>query len=411
MFNEVTVRPRKFSDYMAVIDPTLYEEVLDLAARLKGARILEVNATAHGGGVAEILHSAIALLQDLKIDTHWQTIKGNDDFFIVTKMLHNALQGDKLTPSQQQWQTYEAVNQSLAKALKPDDWDFILIHDPQPLALRSFLGQSEAKWAWRCHIDTSFPNQQVEERIVGYLKPYDGAVFTMKQYVMPGLKGSNLAKHLAIIPVAIDPLSDKNQEIDRQEARKLVEGIGVDTTRPLIAQISRFDPWKDPLGVVEAWQLAAKRVPGLQLVLMGSLADDDPEGAQILKMVRKAVDGQKDIYVITETNDHLVDALQQAATVVLQKSLREGFGLTVSEALWAGTPVIGGDVGGIPLQVINGQTGYLVMNVQEAAERIVELVQNPERAKQMGLAGREHVRQNFLLPRLMRDQLKFWLSL
>jgi trehalose synthase len=412
MFDDIQVDPKSFKDYEAIIEPLLYRQVLDLAKALKGKRILEINATAHGGGVAEILHSQIALMQDLGLDIHWQVIKGHDDFYTVTKMLHNTMQGDKLAPTEQQWQVYEQVNQQAAAHLKVSDWDFILIHDPQPVALRSFAKNPQtAKWAWRCHIDTSFPNPQVDRRINRYLTDYDGAIFTMQQYIMPSLKGSRLAQHLGIIPVAIDPLSEKNRGVAPADARQLVGDHGIDLERPIVTQISRFDPWKDPLGVIEAWQQAREKVPGLQLVLMGAMADDDPEGAKILSLVKAAAKGQPDIFLITESNDRLVNSLQQLSLVVLQKSLREGFGLTVSEALWAGTPVIGGDVGGIPLQIEDGRSGFLVMTPIQAAERIVWLANHPQQARAMGQAGKEHVRKNFLLPRLIRDQLTYWLSL
>jgi trehalose synthase len=233
----------------------------------------------------------------------------------------------------------------------------------------------------------------------------------MQQYIMPSLKGSRLAQHLGIIPVAIDPLSEKNRGVAPADARQLVGDHGIDLERPIVTQISRFDPWKDPLGVIEAWQQAREKVPGLQLVLMGAMADDDPEGAKILSLVKAAAKGQPDIFLITESNDRLVNSLQQLSLVVLQKSLREGFGLTVSEALWAGTPVIGGDVGGIPLQIEDGRSGFLVMTPIQAAERIVWLANHPQQARAMGQAGKEHVRKNFLLPRLIRDQLTYWLSL
>lgn len=410
MFNEVELSPKRFSDYKEIIDPDLYNEVIDLAKQLKGKRILEVNATANGGGVAEILRSQMALEQDLGLDAHWQVIRGNDAFFQVTKMLHNALQGDKLAPTAEQWQIYEDLNKQLAAALK-DEWDYILIHDPQPAAIRTFLKDSQAKWAWRCHIDTSFPNAEVGERIGGYVSGYDGAIFTMDQYILPQLRGTQAAKNLAIIPVAIDPLSDKNQAMQPAEALKLVTEAGIDTKRPFITQISRFDPWKDPIGVIEAWEQARKHVSDLQLVLMGEMADDDPEGAKIYELVKTATMGLDGVHLITKSDVKLVHALQQTSNVVLQKSLREGFGLTVSEALWAGRPVIGGDVGGIPMQIENGRTGYLVDDVEDAAKAIVKLVQNPGMADKMGRAGREQVREHFLLPRLLRDQLKFWIDL
>lgn len=412
MFDEVSVQKRSFADYKTIIEPALYNEVMALAGQLRGKRIVEINATAKGGGVAEILRSQVPLLQDLGINARWRILQAEPEFFEVTKMLHNALQGDSITPNEEQWQIYEEENKRLGAEFKPSDWDYIMIHDPQPAAMRQFIGDTGmAKWAWRCHIDSSFSNPAVGERIAGYLGDYDGAVFTMSQYVLPNLRDTKVAEHLAAIPVAIDPLAPKNQIMDPDRSFGLVSARGVDVNKPFVAQISRFDPWKDPLGVIEAWEIAKKAVPELQLILMGDTASDDPEGAKVLKMVQQEAQGKAGLFIITDNDDQLVNALQHTATVILQKSLREGFGLTVSEALWAGTPVIGGDVGGIPLQIEDGRTGYLVKTVEETAERIVQLVRDPEKAKAMGRAGHELVRQKFLLPRLMRDQLKFWLDL
>lgn len=412
MFKEVKLEARQFSDYQSIIEPKLYQEVLDLAAKLKGKRILEINATAQGGGVAEILHSQIGLEQDLGIDAHWWVLQGNDDFFHVTKMIHNALQGDKHAPTAEQWRIYDDINQKASAEIKASDWDYILVHDPQPAALHHFArGAEEAKWAWRCHIDSSFPNPSVGDKIGQYVADYDGAIFSLEQYLLPQLHGSQAAQHLGVIPVAIDPLSRKNRGLNHAQALEQVQAIGIDTQRPFIVQISRFDPWKDPLGVVKAWKLARQQVPGLQLVLMGEMASDDPEGAEVYALVQTAVQGLEDVHLITESNVLLVNALQQTAGVVLQKSLREGFGLTVSEALWASRPVIGGDVGGIPLQIQNGQDGYLVTTSEQAAEHIIELIKDPAKATAMGRAGHEWVRQNFLLPRLLRDQLAFWVGL
>jgi len=412
MFDSIKVEKKHFSDYKSIITPELYEQVLEVAKELKGKRILEISATAKGGGVAEILRSQVALEQDLGIEAHWWVLRGNHDFFETTKMIHNALQGDRSGPTETQWLDYEDLNRQLAAEVKPGDWDYIMVHDPQPLALRQFVpGADKARWAWRCHIDSSFPNKSVGERIAGYLDNYDGAVFSLKQYYLPHLRGQTVAKHLAAIPVAIDPLSRKNQGVSHTEALKRIKALGVDIEHPYIAQISRFDPWKDPLGVIEAWRLAKQKVPQLQLIMMGDTASDDPEGVRVLEMARADTKGLADVFIVTESDDLLVNAVQQTANVVLQKSLREGFGLTVAEALWAGRPVIGGDVGGIPLQIKNGQDGYLVTSVTAAAERIIELVQNPAKATAMGQTGRELVRREFLLPRLLRDQLRFWVSL
>lgn len=412
MFDNIPVENKRFDEYKAIIGDKLYEEVLAAAAKLKGKRILEINSTATGGGVVEILRSQVALQQDLGIESQWWALRGNPEFFATTKMIHNALQGDKQAPTAALWQGYEELNRQLAAEVKPGDWDFIMVHDPQPLALRQFVvGAEAAKWAWRCHIDSSFPNQPVGERVAGYVADYDGAIFSLEQYILPQLRSRPVARHVVAIPVAIDPLSRKNRGVNHSEALAKVAALGIEVTRPFMAQISRFDPWKDPLGVIEAWRLAKQQIPELQLILMGDTAADDPEGAKVLAQARAETTGMADIYIVTESDDLLVNALQQTASVVVQKSLREGFGLTVSEALWAGRPVIGGNVGGIPLQIRDGEDGYLVTSVEQTAERVVELVKDPLRADAMGQAGRELVRHQFLLPRLLRDQLRFWTSL
>lgn len=407
MLEPAHIGKKDFDAYQAVIGWRLSEDVKRIAKKFAGARILHVNTTEAGGGVAQILHSYIPMARDLGIDMHWQIMNAPMEFFVVTKKFHNTMQGANIPVSKKEWGIYEAYNRQLAADIKPADWDFIMIHDPQPAAAINYLDKGSAKWVWRAHIDLSKPNPAVKKRFLPYLNNYDGSIFTLKQYVLKGLEH----KHIGIIPVAIDPLTLKNQKLDQDVARGLAAGYGIDIDKPFIVQISRFDPWKDPLGVVKAWQLAKKKVPNLQLVLMGDAATDDPEGADVLAQVMAAVKGQDDIFIITDSNDQVVSALQSTASVVLQKSIREGFGLTVAEALWKGTPVIGGNVGGIPTQIKNGKNGYLVNNPKEAAKAIVELVQNPLRARRQGQWGHEYVRRNFLLPHLLRNDLKFFRSL
>lgn len=404
MLKSVRVRAKDFDAYKDIIGRTAYKEVVSLAKQFKGKRVLHINATAHGGGVAQILHSLVPMMRDLGIDAHWKLIQpSNFDFFVATKKIHNSLQGAKLKLKKSEWKLYDAQNQQFADGFKPDAWDYIIVHDPQPAAMRQYASANKAKWVWRCHIDLSAPNIDTREHLLPYLRQYDGAVFTLKQYTLKALKKPKVG----IIPVAIDPIADKNLQITHRRARQLVGGFGINHSKPLIVQISRFDPWKDPLGVIKAWKLAKKKIPDLQLVLMGDAADDDPEGKDVLEQVMDAIAGQEDVFIVTDTDDHVVNAFQTMANVVLQKSIREGFGLTVTEALWAKTPVIGGNVGGIPEQVKNGRSGYLVNSPTEAAKYIVKLIQEPLKAQALGQWGHEYVREHFLLPHMLKADLKF----
>ncbi|MBI4100856.1 glycosyltransferase [Candidatus Microgenomates bacterium] len=416
MLKAVRVGKKDFYAYGEIIGHPLYHEIRDLAKHFKGVRILHINTTARGGGVAQILHSLVPLAKDLGIDMHWKVVQAEADFFVISKKLHNSLQGSSDSLSQRDWQYYEKQNQQFALAFDVLKWDYIFVHDPQPAAMAGYCNQTQAKdgekrqgprWIWRCHLDLSKPNPDVKRRFVRYLEGYDGAIYSLKPYIL----SRSPVKEVAIVPVAIDPVSAKNKLLKREEALSLVAGYGVDITRPLMVQISRFDPWKDPLGVLKAWELAKKEVPGLQLVLMGDSAHDDPEGKSVLDRVLEKVKGKSDVFVITDSNELAVNAFQTCANVVLQKSIREGFGLTVSEALWAGTPVIGAKVGGIVKQIKDGKNGYLVTNITQAARKAVHLIENPLKARRMGQWGHEYVREHFLLPRLLRDELKFLLKL
>lgn len=408
MLKKVKLNSKKFADYREIIGDELYEEILELARAFAGKRVLHINATAKGGGVAEILHSMVPLLRDLGIDAEWQVIEADRHFFTMTKKIHNSLQGFDEDLSQPDWELYEGINKKLAEELDPDQWDIIVTHDPQPTAMINYAKSSPCKWVWRCHLDASSPAAGVGELFSRYLHKYDGAVFTLPEYVFADFGDCKVG----VIPVAIDPLSDKNKPIGKEEAARIVEKYGIDTSRPFITQISRFDPWKDPTGVVKAWQLAKEKIPGLQLALVGNTADDDPQSGDILADVKKLDKEDDDFYVVADkADDRTVQAFQAAADVVLQKSIREGFGLTVTEALWASTPVVGTRVGGIPLQIQDGVTGYLADGVTETAERTVQLLEDKASRQRMAQAGHEHVRQNFLLPRMIRDHLRFLNSL
>lgn len=392
-------------DYKGIIEDSLYEEIESLAKELKGLKVCHINATAYGGGVAEILHQLLPLATSVGINYDWKVIEGTSDFFEVTKKIHNTLQGDPMDISHEEWATYSSCNVSFTKKFNPDDYDVVFVHDPQPAKMISCMEKGNAAWIWRCHIDTSTPNHEVADYFKDCLSLYDASVFTMEDYVFKGLK------NIYIIPPAIDAMSDKNKIISKKEAAGIMEKFNIDITRYTVTQVSRFDPWKDPVGVVEAYRIAKETIPELQLVYAGSMADDDPEGFDILEEMRKVVGNDKDVHILSNldgVHNLEINAMQTYSDVILQKSTKEGFGLTVSEALWKGTPVIGGNVGGIPTQIIDEKCGYLVESVPDCAKKIVSLLRNEDLRNKMGAYGREHVRRNFLMPRLLRDELKMF---
>lgn len=386
------------------------EELRVLAEPLRGARVLHLNATPYGGGVAEILRSEIPLLRDLGLEADWKIITGDERFFAVTKSIHNGLQGDPQPLTHQGRESYLTNSTRNAALLDDEGYDLIVIHDPQPLALLQLRGKGSSKWIWRCHIDTSEPNAEVWGFLRDFLNDYDAAVFTMGAFVPPDVPVSRVE----IIPPAIDPESPKNVELSRQLARGVLQWIGVEVDRPLMTQVSRFDPWKDPLGVIGAYQLVKRDVPALQLALVGSMALDDPEGWEVYHRIRAASRSDPEIHVFTNltgVGNVEVNAFQRLSDVMIQKSIREGFGLVVSEALWKGTPVVAGRAGGIPLQMREGTGGFLVSSVEECAERTLWLLRNPEEGKALAARGREVVRERFLLTRLIADELRLYGSL
>lgn len=404
MLQQVDVGRRSLDAYRGIAPDEQLDELRRLAEPLRGARLLEVNATPYGGGVSELLRSAIPLLNDLGLVADWKIIGGEPAFFDATKALHNALQGapDSLTAAQRA--AYLAASQRNAQLLE-ESYDFIVVHDPQPAAIPALRGRGNARWIWRCHIDTSSPNADAWALLRPYLAEYDAAVFTMAEFVPPDLPTARLE----LIPPAIDPLSPKNLALPDSLARAVLGWIGVDLQRPLVTQVSRFDPWKDPLGVIAAYRLARERVPQLQLVLAGSMALDDPEGWSVYERI--VAEAQRDRLIHAFTNltgigNVEVNALQVVSDVVIQKSLREGFGLVVSEAMWKGTPVVAGRAGGIPLQMADGAGGYLVDGVEACADALVRLLSDPDGAMRLASAGRERVRQQFLMPRLLLDEVR-----
>lgn len=380
-----------------------------LAEPLRGARVLHLNATPYGGGVAEILRSEAPLLRDLGLAADWKIITGDEKFFSVTKAIHNGLQGAarRLTP--QERETYLAYSTRNARLLE-EEYDLIVVHDPQPLALLEFHGKGNAKWIWRCHIDTSEPNLEVWDFLRPYLVGYDAAVFTLGGFVPPNFPVSRVE----IIPPAIDPESPKNFELDLDTARRVLDWIGIEGSRPLVTQVSRFDPWKDPVGVIAAYKLVKQEAHDLQLALVGSMALDDPEGWEIYREIRGASRDDPDIHIFTNltgVGNIEVNAFQRLSDVVIQKSIREGFGLVVSETLWKETPVVAGRAGGIPLQMQDAAGGFLVESVEECADRMLWLLQNPEAGQALAARGKELVRERFLLTRLIADELRLYASL
>ena len=365
--------------------------------------MLHINATAYGGGVAEILQNLIPLLRDAGVDAHWAVLDAPPAFYDITKKIHNALQGMKLDLSEAERKLFLDVARENAAQLRQAD--VVLAHDPQAVALRHFAGARGAGWVWRCHIDLTTAYEPVWSFLRPYVDEHDASIWTMPQFVRPDLR----MKRVLIQAPTIDPFSMKNREMPLAEAREVVQAFGVDVERPMLLQVSRFDPWKDPLGVIDAYRLTKKKVHEVQLVMIGSLADDDPEGQEYLDRTRKHADGDPDVYLLTNLDgvkDREVNAFQRASTVVIQKSLREGFGLVVAEALWKEIPVVAGKVGGIVIQIQDGVSGYLVSSPEECAERSVALLRDPALRKRMAAAGREHVRENFLITRDVRDQLE-----
>ena len=407
MLEKVKIRRKRPLDgYNGIVADSLTAEIRHLAELLKGARVVHINATAFGGGVAEMLQSLVPLMCEVGLDAEWQVIAGDDEFFTVTKAFHNGLQGMDGPLTDGMKETWGRYNRTNAENFE-GQYDFIVVHDPQPAGLLHFHGDSAGRhWIWRSHIDTSHPNPSYWEFMVPFLAGYDAGIFSMKEYAGEGIA----FPELAIIHPSIDPLSQKNRPMSRKRARRICRGLGVDTDRPVITQVSRFDPWKDPLGVVDAYRIVKRNIPEVQLVLMASMANDDPEGWAYLQRTQQHAGDDADIHLLSfqRNNDLEVNALQTYCDVVIQKSVREGFGLVVTEALWKGQAVVGGAVGGIPLQIVDGQNGFLVHDVEECAEKVLYLLQNKDEAQMMGASAREHVRRNFLLPRHLRDYLQLF---
>ncbi len=395
--------------YAEVAGQDVVSHLQQLAVPLRGMKVVHVNSTRKGGGVAEILEKLVPLSAELGMDVRWEVISGNERFYQCTKAMHNALQGLAGPISQPLLEAYEQTNRENAEELRPllEEADFVFIHDPQPAPLLGLCPGRKGRWVWRCHIDASRPYRPVWRYLRQHVSGYDASVFSLPDFAQ------SLPHPEYIIPPSIDPLSDKNIDLPQEEIQEVRREFDLDPERSLVLQVSRFDRFKDPVGVVKAHRLARKFTPGLLLVLAGGSADDDPEGEAVLSEVRAAAGGDPDVRILLLPSDahRKINALQRMADIVIQKSVKEGFGLTVTEGLWKGKPVIGGDTGGIRLQVINFHTGFLVRTPQGAALRIRYLLHRRDCMLEMGTKARQFVRENFLLTRHLREYLTLMVSL
>jgi trehalose synthase len=394
---------RTLEDYRDIVGDDIIAEIYRLSRPLYGKKILHINSTYYGGGVAEILDSLVPLLNCAGLDADWRMLRGTPEFFNITKKFHNAIQGESIRMTDIKVSLYIENNQEFASYCKIDA-DCVIIHDPQPLPLIRFYKKRQP-WIWRCHVDLSHPNEDLWYFLKGYILAYDGIIVSDEQYVR-----KELPMKYTIIDPAIDPLSSKNKDIPEDLIERTLQKYGVPTDKPLITQISRFDKWKDPENVIEVFKLVRKECD-CRLVLCGSMASDDPEGWEIFDKTRTAAGSlldNKEIILLTVEDNILVNALQSKASVVLQKSIREGFGLTVTEALWKGKPVVASNVGGIPRQVIDNKTGFLVepYDIQGCADIVSSILKHPKIGQYLGANGKEHVRKNFLITRHVIDDLK-----
>jgi trehalose synthase len=401
MLQLVNVGHKSLADYATIASRGLMDEIRRLAEPLAGKRVLHLSATAFGGGVAEINYSLIPLMQDAGLETEWRIIRGADEFFDVTKTIHNALQGNPRGLTVEQQEVFRRYNAANAAQLE-DEYDYVIVHDPQPAMVIDHFPRSRARWIWRCHIDLSTPNRDVLDFLLPAIRRYGAAVFHMREYVPAG---ETLPAY--IWPPAIDPLTPKNMALSTEDAAYIVDQFGIDVERPLLTQVSRFDPWKDPLGVIDAYRGVKQRFPEVQLALVGSMAHDDPEGWDYYNQTVAYAGGDPDIFILSNLNNVgsvEVNAFQVHSAATMQKSIREGFGLTVTESLWKARPTIATRVGGIVAQ-LQDDTGWLVDSSEGAAQAAIDVLEDPAGARQRALRGKEFVRRSFLTPRLLRDWL------
>jgi trehalose synthase len=440
MLELIPAPPKDIDHYRTIIGDERVDEIRARAAAFRGARVLHLNATPFGGGVAELLNTLVGLMRSVGLDAEWRVMVGSPELWDVTKSMHNLLQGAYLiedassvlepppgrsrsrtefrpivaTWSSTMASTWENYNAWTAEQFS-GDYDFVVVHDPQPAGVLAYLLRRDpayraTTWIWRCHIDLTRANSEIWGFLRPYLAPYDAAIFTMQEYVKPDIP----IGEIALIAPAIDPLSPKNLPLDRATIAAILRRYGVDPDRPLISQVSRFDPWKDPLGVIDVYKRLRRNVPDLQLAMVGSMAADDPEGWRYFELSARHAGDDPSIHFLINAygvGNVEVNAVQSASTVVLQKSIREGFALTVSEAMWKGRPVVATNVGGIPLQVVSGETGYLVSTTLDTVSRTGDLLADTALADKLGMAGRERVRQFFLMSRDLDDYLQLFTRL
>ncbi|QOJ79172.1 glycosyltransferase [Infirmifilum lucidum] len=400
---------RRVEDYREIIGDKAYNELIQIASKLEGKRLVHVNSTSYGGGVAEILHSVVPLMRSLGIDAEWQVLEAEQDFFQVTKKIHNALQGNrKLELTEEERRKYLEWNRYNAEILDLDA-DIVLIHDPQPMAIPFYARKRGRVWVWRCHIDLSSPNEKVYKFVSQFLPLYNGVIVHSEEYVKPEFENRVL-----ISPPSIDPLSDKNKPLEPKLVESIAGKFGVDPAKPVLAKVARFDPWKDVFSAVDVYRIVAKRYPEAQLLLISSMARDDPEGTVFYRKVVEYVAGDRNVFILTDeqgVHDIEVNAFQRITTVGLHTAVKEGFGLAVTEFLWKNVPVVARPVGGVKKQVIENVTGLTGWSPEELSEKVLHLLRNPEDRARLGRAGREHVLENFVITRHTQRYLSFTYSL
>lgn len=392
----------RIDEYIPIVGEPVIGDLRLLGQKLRGKVIQNINSTSVGGGVAEILNRAVPMLKELGVDARWDVIKGGNQFFEVTKKFHNALHGRYAEIDEHDYEVFMETSRENIEEMNTYG-DIVFVHDPQPVAL--VKKRSGNKWIWRCHVDVSNPDQKVWKFLKGFVMQYDASVFSAPSFAQA------LPIRQFLISPSIDPLSDKNKELPQELIDSVLAKYGVPKDKPIITQISRFDALKDPLGVVEAYRIAKRRAD-CRLVLAGGTAADDPESSKVLEEVRERASGDEDIHILLmPQNDIEINAIQRASTVIIQKSIKEGFGLTVSEALWKAKPVVASNVGGIPLQIKHKYSGLLCHSIEGAAFELKQLLNNPRYAKKLGENGREHIKNNFLITRHLRDYMLLFLSL
>jgi len=394
---------RAIDEYRGIVGDKVISDIVKMAKNLYGLRVLHINSTYYGGGVAEMLYSLIPLMNDVGVSVDWRILRGTPEFFTITKKFHNAIQGDPINLSDIKKTLYIQNNQDFASYCQIDA-DCVIIHDPQPLPLIRFYKRKQP-WIWRCHVDLSRPNPQLWDYLKGFILRYDRVIVSDCRYMK-----EDLPMDYSVIHPVIDPLSSKNKEISKDLIMRTLKKYAVPTDKPILTQISRFDKWKDPANVIEMFKLVKAKID-CRLVLCGSMAADDPEGIQIYQKILQRANNhvaKRDVILLTVEDNILVNALQRISSVVIQKSIREGFGLTVTEALWKEKPVVASNVGGIPLQMVDGETGYLIdpTDIKTGAARIISILENPAEAKRLGTNGREMVLKKFLITRHLYDDLK-----